>query len=71
MLITELVVVADPGHAASAAEFGMVAAQKFVPAIELPPGQIHVHSANAIVIMGRHALQLRKVSAGIAAYAIH
>src|SRR5205814_2547651 len=45
--------------------------QKFVLAIEFPPGKIHVHSAYAVVVMRRHSFQLWEVSAAVAADGIH
>src|ERR1700733_13298162 len=52
----------DPGHAKPAAEFDVVAAQKVILAVELPPRHVHVHAAYAIVIVAGHFFQLGKES---------
>src|SRR6516164_7380694 len=44
-LVAEIVVISHAGHAAPATEFGVIAAQKIILAVKLPPRQVHVHSA--------------------------
>ena len=63
--------VADARHAASTAEFGVIATQEVVFAIELPPRKIQVHATNAVVIVRGHFFQLREISASVAADGIH
>ncbi len=58
---------ADAGHLSSAAEFDVIAARKIIFAVEFPPRHIHVHSADTVMIMRRHLLQLWEVSGTIAA----
>src|SRR5215470_17076986 len=48
-------------HVAAAAEFDVIATQKIVLAVELPPGDVHVHAAHAVMIVRRHLFKLRKV----------
>ena len=59
-LVAQVIVVANAGHAAAAAEFGVVSAEKIVLAIVLPPRQVHVHAAHAVVIVRRHLFERGK-----------
>ena len=71
MLIAQVVVVSDARHAASTTEFGVVATKEVVLAIEFPPRQVHVHAADAIMIVRRHLLERGEISATIAADRVH
>src|SRR5271169_5669774 len=50
----KVIKLADAGHIAAAAKFDVIAARKIIFAVELPPGDVQVHPADAIVIMRRH-----------------
>ena len=58
-LVAQVIEVADARHVASAAKLDVIAAQELVLAIELPPRQVHMHAANAVVIVRRHFFELR------------
>src|SRR5205085_6849140 len=62
MFFAGVIEIADARHPASAVDFDVVSAQKFVLAVELPPRNVHVHSADAIVIVGWHLRKLWKVT---------
>src|SRR5437879_1358178 len=70
-LIAEFVIISDARQAAASPELSVVATQKIILAIELPPRQVHVHSAHAVVIVSGHALELGEVSPCVAADRIH
>ena len=48
-------------HVASPAELDVIATRKIVLAVALPPRHIHVHAADAIIIVRTHCRQLRKI----------
>src|SRR6266850_2908666 len=54
LLATQSIEHADAGHVESAAELDVVAARKIVLAVELPPRHVHVHSADAVVVVRGH-----------------
>src|SRR5579863_656623 len=67
IVVAQVVPVAHAGHAAPAAELGVVPAQDFVLAVKLPPGQVHVRSANALVVVRRHFFEVGKITSAVAA----
>src|SRR5260370_17779205 len=58
---------AGAGHFATAADLNVVAAWKIIFAIVLPPGNVHMHSANAIVIVRRDFGHVGNVTPALAA----
>src|SRR5258706_15707454 len=59
-IVTQTMEHADAGHIASPAHLDVIAAGKIILAVELPPRHVHVHSADAVVIVRRHLPQLRE-----------
>src|SRR4051812_8860561 len=61
-VIANIVKVGHARHIATAAKLDVVAAKVVVLAVELPPRNVHVHSAHTIVVVRRNFLQLREIS---------
>ena len=73
-MIALFVKLAHHGHKAATARLDVIAAGKFILAIELPPWHVdmrEVISPAAVVIVGRHLLQPGKVARTPASDAIH
>ena len=62
--------VPHPRHSATAAELNVIAAQEFILPVEFPPWHVHVHSADAIMIVRRHIQELREISIARTANAV-
>src|SRR5260370_25961855 len=61
---------ADARHIAAAAKFNVIAARKIILAVELPPGDVHVHAADAIVSVRRQFFELRNEAPAVAAHRV-
>ena len=55
------------GHVATAPQFNVVAARKIILAIELPPRNVVVHAAHAIVIVRGHFFEYGNFAPAVAA----
>src|SRR5437763_13455093 len=61
---------AYPGQCPATAKFDVITTQKFILAIELPPWHVHVHAANAVVVVRRHFGELRRNTSAATADAV-
>ena len=68
--VAAFIELAKAGHFAAAAKFNVIAAREIVLPVELPPGNIHVHPADAIMIVRGHFLELRDNSPTATAHGI-
>ena len=64
MLFAGILELAHARHAPAAAKLDVVSAQKIILAVVSPPRHVQVHAAHAVMIVRRHFLQSRKISAG-------
>ena len=61
---------AHAGHMASSAKLDVIAARKIVLVICSPPRHVHVHAADAVMIVRSHRGQLREISGDTGAHGI-
>ena len=61
---------AHSGHAAATVHLDVVSPQEIVLAIEFPPRNIHVHPADAIVVMRRNFFKLGEIAATRGSHAV-
>src|SRR5208283_5740610 len=65
-LVAQIVEHSGTGEFASTANLNVVAAWKIILAVVLPPGNVHVHAADAIVIVRRDFGHFRNVAPAVA-----
>src|SRR5215472_799149 len=69
--LVQVVEHADAGHLAAAAKLNVIATREIVLAVEFPPGHVHMHAANTVVIVRGHFFKLREVTVTAAAGGVH
>src|SRR5207244_10452353 len=64
-VVTESIKHAHAGHVRATPEFDVVSAREIVLAVKFPPRYVHVHSADAVVIVRWNFLQRRDVAVAV------
>src|SRR5437016_349942 len=59
---THAIKFAHPRHSPTTIHLDVIPPQEIVLAIEFPPGDVHVHPADSVVIVRRHFFELGKIS---------
>src|SRR5580692_891745 len=70
LFVQEVIKLADAGHIAAAAKLDVIAAREIILAVEFPPGNVHVHAADTVMIVRGHFFELRDDAPAIAANGI-
>src|SRR6266478_3995595 len=67
LVMAEPIEHSDARHVAAAPEFNVITAGEIVLAVEFPPRDVHVHSADAVVIVRRHFFELGEMTPAVTA----